>query len=71
MVEWIRAGVIGDVKRVIAWCSLNYRPFGQRSWSTLADRPPGEFEPLPVGEKSVSQPALRLSGDLHGAEAHL
>ena len=45
--DWIRGGVIGDVKRVIAWCSLNYRPFGNAYWSTLTDRPPTENPPVP------------------------
>jgi len=45
--DWIRAGVIGDVKRVIGWCSLNYRPFGNAYWSTLTDRPPAETPPVP------------------------
>jgi predicted dehydrogenase len=45
--DWIRAGVIGDVKRVIAWCSLNYRPFGKAYWSTLVDRPPSETPAVP------------------------
>ena len=45
--DWIRAGVIGDVKRVIAWCSLNYRPFGNAYWSTLTDRPPAETPAVP------------------------
>ncbi|MEO8614615.1 MAG: Gfo/Idh/MocA family oxidoreductase [Luteolibacter sp.] len=47
MVEWVRAGLIGDVTRVIAWCSLNYRPFGNAPWSTLTDRPPMETPPVP------------------------
>lgn len=47
VVEWVRAGLIGDVKRIIAWCSLNYRPFGARRWSTLTDRPPAETPPVP------------------------
>lgn len=46
--DWVRAGLIGDVKRVIAWCSLNYRPFGARKWSTLTDRPPEETPPVPA-----------------------
>ncbi len=45
--DWIRAGVIGDVKRVVAWCSLNYRPFGNAYWSTLTDRPPAETPAVP------------------------
>jgi predicted dehydrogenase len=45
--DWIRAGVIGDVKRVIGWCSLNYRPFGNAYWSTLTDRPPADSPAVP------------------------
>ena len=41
VVEWVRGGVIGEVKRVIAWCSLNYRPFGNAPWATLTDTPAG------------------------------
>jgi predicted dehydrogenase len=45
--DWVRGGVIGEVKRVIAWCSLNYRPFGNAYWSTLTDRPPAETPAVP------------------------
>jgi predicted dehydrogenase len=45
--DWVRGGVIGDVKRVIGWCSLNYRPFGNAYWSTLTDRPPAETPAVP------------------------
>ncbi len=45
--EWIHAGVIGEVKRVIAWCSLNYRPFGHAYWSTLLSRPPEDKPVIP------------------------
>lgn len=47
VVDWVRAGLIGDVKRVIAWCSLTYRPFGHAYWSTLEDAPPAEHPPVP------------------------
>ena len=47
VVEWVRGGLIGDVTRVIAWCSLNYRPFGNAPWATLTDRPPVETPPVP------------------------
>jgi hypothetical protein len=46
--DWIHGGVIGEVKRVIAWCSLNYRPFGNAYWSTLTDRPPSETPAVPA-----------------------
>jgi predicted dehydrogenase len=45
--DWIHAGLIGEVTRVIAWCSLTYRPFGHASWSTLMDRPPRESHSIP------------------------
>lgn len=45
--DWINAGLIGDVTRVIAWCDLTYRPFGHAYWSTLLDRPPSEKVPVP------------------------
>lgn len=45
--DWVRGGIIGDVQRVIAWCSLNYRPFGNAYWSTLTDRPPTENPDIP------------------------
>ena len=47
IVDWVRAGVIGDVKRVVAWCSLNYRPFGNAPWATLTDTPPADTPPIP------------------------
>ena len=45
--DWVRGGVIGEVRRVVAWCSLNYRPFGNAYWSTLTDRPPAETRVVP------------------------
>lgn len=48
VVEWVRAGLIGEVKRVIGWCALNYRPFGNAPWATLMDKPPGETPPVPA-----------------------
>ncbi|MEF8787683.1 MAG: Gfo/Idh/MocA family oxidoreductase [Planctomycetota bacterium] len=33
VVEWIRAGVIGEVREVQAWCDLSYYPPGRSSWS--------------------------------------
>ncbi len=48
IVEYVRAGVIGEVTRIVAWCGLNYRPFGHEYWSTLSDRPPAETPPVPA-----------------------
>lgn len=47
VVEWVRGGVIGEVKRIIGWCGLNYRPFGNAGWATLTDKPPVETPPVP------------------------
>ena len=47
IVEWIRAGVIGDVKIVIAWCSMNYKPYGSSPWGPLVGTPPTENPPVP------------------------
>jgi predicted dehydrogenase len=47
VVEWVRSGVIGEVKQVVAWCSLNYRPFGNAPWATLTDKPPVDTPPVP------------------------
>lgn len=47
VVEWVRAGLIGEVRRVVAWCSLTYRPWGHAGWSTLTDTPPGNSPPVP------------------------
>jgi hypothetical protein len=33
VVEWIRAGAIGEVREVLAWCDLSYYPAGHASWS--------------------------------------
>ena len=34
IVEWIRAGVIGEVRTIDAWCSLSYYPWGHAGWSS-------------------------------------
>jgi predicted dehydrogenase len=48
VVDWVRSGLIGNVERVIAWCSLTYRPFGHAYWSSLTDSPPSETPPVPA-----------------------
>ena len=45
--EWIWDGVIGDVKKVEAWCSLTHYPPGHRSWSTPCDSRPHVSPPIP------------------------
>lgn len=38
--EWIASGAIGQVREVLAWCSLTYYPWGHAGWSSpLAVRP--------------------------------
>jgi len=43
--EWIKAGGIGELESVDAWCSLSYYPFGRAGWSTLLSEKP---EGIPV-----------------------
>ena len=45
--EWIRAGVIGEVREVDAWCSLSYYPWGHASWSSPVNARPEEMPPVP------------------------
>ena len=49
VVEWIQAGVIGEVKEVDAWCSLSYYPWGHASWSSKLGARPAKPEPIPDG----------------------
>jgi predicted dehydrogenase len=34
VVEWIRAGLIGEVREVDGWCDLSYYPWGHAYWSS-------------------------------------
>jgi predicted dehydrogenase len=47
--EWIQAGVIGEVREVLTWCSLTYYPWGHASWSSPVGSRPEETPPLPEG----------------------
>lgn len=47
LVEWIRAGVIGQVREVQAWCSLSYYPWGHAAWSAPRGTRPEETPPVP------------------------
>ena len=47
VVEWIRAGVIGEVRQVEAWCNLTYYPWGHASWSSPIGVRPEETPPVP------------------------
>jgi predicted dehydrogenase len=47
VVEWIRAGVIGEVREVHAFCYDSYYPWGHASWSPKEGRVPEEAVPVP------------------------
>lgn len=49
VVEWIRAGLIGEVREVDAWCDLSYYPWGHAYWSSKWGERPGDTPPLPAG----------------------
>lgn len=46
--EWIRAGVIGEIREVDAWCSLTYYPWGHAYWSAPVGARPAETPPAPA-----------------------
>lgn len=48
VVEWIRAGAIGDVHEVDAWCELSYYPWGHASWSSPLGVRPKDTPPVPA-----------------------
>jgi len=47
--EWIWDGAIGTIRRVDAWCSLSYYPWGHAGWSSKWGRKPKEKPPVPEG----------------------
>jgi predicted dehydrogenase len=49
MAEWVAGGVIGEVRRVDAWCDLTYYPWGHAGWSSSWGERPKETPPLPAG----------------------
>lgn len=49
VVEWIRAGLIGEVGEVDGWCDLSYYPWGHAYWSSKWGDRPAETPPLPAG----------------------
>jgi predicted dehydrogenase len=49
VVEWIRAGLIGEVSEVDGWCDLSYYPWGHAYWSSKWGERPTETPPLPSG----------------------
>ena len=49
VVEWIRAGLIGEVREVDAWCDLSYYPWGHAYWSSKWGQRPAEAPAVPSG----------------------
>ena len=49
IVEWIRAGLIGEVREVEGWCDLSYYPWGHAYWSSKWGDRPTDTPPLPAG----------------------
>lgn len=47
VVEWIRAGLIGEVREVDAWCDLSYYPWGHAYWSSKWGDRPAETPTVP------------------------
>ena len=47
--EWIKAGLIGEVREVDAWCDLSYYPWGHAQWSSKWGVRPTDTPPLPPG----------------------
>ncbi|HPO12887.1 MAG TPA: Gfo/Idh/MocA family oxidoreductase [Candidatus Hydrogenedentes bacterium] len=46
--EWIDAGVLGQIREVIAWCSLTYYPWGHAGWSSPMATRPAEMPDVPT-----------------------
>jgi len=49
VVEWIRAGLIGEVGEVEGWCDLSYYPWGHAYWSSKWGARPVEMPDIPAG----------------------
>ena len=49
IVEWIRAGLIGEVGEVDGWCDLSYYPWGHAYWSSKWGERPADAPALPAG----------------------
>ncbi len=47
--EWLQAGVIGEVRKVEAWCDLSYYPAGHAYWSPPILRTPEKGMQKPDG----------------------
>jgi predicted dehydrogenase len=49
VVEWIRAGLIGEVSEVDGWCDLSYYPWGHAYWSSKWGERPTDAPAVPDG----------------------
>jgi predicted dehydrogenase len=49
VVEWIRAGLIGEVGEVDGWCDLSYYPWGHAYWSSKWGERPADAPAVPAG----------------------
>jgi predicted dehydrogenase len=49
VVEWIRAGLIGEVREVDGWCDLSYYPWGHAYWSSKWGERPADTPAVPSG----------------------
>lgn len=47
--EWIRAGLIGEVRDVDSWCDLSFYPWGHAVWSPKWGTRPEDTPPVPAG----------------------
>jgi hypothetical protein len=48
VVEWVRAGLIGEVREVDGWCDLSYYPWGHAYWSSKWGERPAEIPAAPA-----------------------
>src|SRR5512136_1771101 len=49
VVEWVRAGLIGEVREVDGWCDLSYYPWGHAYWSSQWGERPTDTPTVPAG----------------------
>ena len=49
VVEWVRSGLIGEVREVDAWCDLSYYPWGHAYWSSKWGERPADAPAVPSG----------------------
>ena len=47
--EWIEAGAIGEVRDVVAWCTLSFYPPGRAAWGPKILRRPTDTPAVPSG----------------------